>query len=425
MTRLACDVAVIGAGAAGLAAAHRLQERGVDYLLLEAQNRVGGRAYTERSHDGAFAVELGAEFVHGTPASTLELLQAAGEPTMAGESHHFQLRNGRLQEAGDVWEAIERVLDRVDLHGRDHSVESFLDTISVGELTSETRDEVRSLIEGFDAAITTDASAIAIAKEWRSGVNDTSSRPVNGYAPLMQHLARLVAERTLLETRVDAVRWSPQHVELHATRFEKPMQVHARRAIVTLPIGVLQAQPQLFSPALPSQKRAAIDAVAMGPVIKVVLDFRSRFWEELDGGRYRDAGFFQAPRLPMRTIWTRLPERTTLLVAWAGGGAAQRIINAGTDPIDTALDTAKVLWPSVDVRAELRTAYYHDWQADPFARGAYSYLRVGAADARLRLGEPIDDTLFFAGEATSDDDSGTVAGALDSGYCCVSLLSAK
>jgi len=86
------------------------------------------------------------------------------------------------------------------------------------------------------------------------------------------------------------------------------------------------------------------------------------------------------------------------------------------DPVSAAITTCGKLFPSIDVRAELRNVYYHDWHADPFAYGAYSYLRVGGADARDVLGARLDDTLFFAGEATSSDDPGTVAGAIASGY---------
>jgi monoamine oxidase len=422
VTALECSVAVIGAGAAGLAAARRLQERGVNYLLLEARDRVGGRAYTIRTHDDSFPVEFGAEFIHGRPSSTLDLLRASGETAFGGETAFFQFRDGRLEEGDRVWESIDRILQRVDLRGPDCSVEAFLAAVPAREADDETRAGVRAMIEGFDAAIGADASIVAVAREWRSGVNDTSSRPLNGYAPLMHQLARAVAERTLLETRVDAVRWTRGNIEIDATRFGAPLRINSQRAIVTLPVGVLQAQPALFSPALPERTRNAVDAIAMGPVVKVVLDFRSRFWEEIDAGRYRDAGFFSAPQFPMRTVWTRLPERTTLLTGWAGGDAARRLIEAGADPVDAALTTVQTLFPEIDTRAELRAVYHHDWQADPFACGAYSYLRVGAGDARVRLAEPIEDTLFIAGEATSDDDSGTVAGALDSGYRCMALI---
>ena len=154
----------------------------------------------------------------------------------------------------------------------------------------------------------------------------------------------------------------------------------------------------------------------MGPVIKVALEFRTPFWREIENGRFSNAGFFMAPAAQLRTIWSRAPDPAPVLMGWAGGGAAQRLHDRSIDPIRAAIETTATLFPSVDIKAELRNAYFHDWQADPFACGAYSYLRVGAGNARERLAAPIEDTLFFAGEAASLDDSGTVAGALDSGY---------
>ncbi len=416
MTTFETDVAVIGAGAAGLAAARRLHDHGIDLLLLEARERIGGRAYTLQSYDGSLPIELGAEFIHGLPAVTLSLMQECGEERMDTGSRYVRDYDREFEEAWDLWDWTERILRRVDVRGRDRSVEEFLDSVPSDELSGEQRDAIRSLIEGFDAAITGDASIIAIAKEWRSGTNDASFRPLHGYAPIMQHLARSVNTRTLLRTRVDRVRWSPQHVRIQATRQGKPIEIAARRAIVTLPVGVLQEQHDLFEPALPKEKQAAIDAIAMGPVLKVVLDFRTPFWEEVQDGRFRDTAFFRAPQCEMSALWTRLPQRTPLLVAWAGGGAAQSLIDRKIDPIAAAVSTCSALFPSVDVNAVLRNAYYHDWQSDTFSRGAYSFLRVGGGDAREMLRAPVDQTLFFAGEATWSDDAGTVGGALESGY---------
>jgi monoamine oxidase len=413
---LETDVVVIGAGAAGLAAASALHKRGIDLLLLDARERVGGRAYTLPSYDGSFPIELGAEFVHGRPEVTFSLMRECGDSIMDSHYVAYQLRSGRLEEASDFWESAEGLLRRIDANGADQSIEAFLDTLPRNAATPEELDRLRTIVEGFDAAITTDASAIAIAREWLSGVNDDSFRPVNGYATIVHYLARIVNACTLLRTRVDEIAWSPQRVRIRATRCGETLQIQARRAIVTLPVGVLQERTVTFTPALPNEKLTAIAAIAMGPVVKVVLDFRSRFWEDVDNGDYRDAGFFHAFSCGIRTIWTRMPQRTPLLVGWAGGGAAQRLMERGTDPVTATLETCQTLFPSVDVAAELRTAYYHDWQADPFARGAYSFLRVAAGDARTALGTPIERTLFFAGEATSADDSGTVAGALQSGY---------
>jgi monoamine oxidase len=175
-----------------------------------------------------------------------------------------------------------------------------------------------------------------------------------------------------------------------------------------VPIGVLHEGLVRFSPQLPAAKRAAIDAIGMGPVVKVVLEFRSVFWSD---------GFLLTPEgSPFPTMWSRMPQLAPVLVAWAGGDAANRLIAAHADPIAAALDVCAQLFPMIDVRAQLVAAHCHDWQGDVFARGAYSYLRVNADGARRSLGEPVEDVLFFAGEATEEGDSGTVAGALDSGY---------
>jgi monoamine oxidase len=110
-----------------------------------------------------------------------------------------------------------------------------------------------------------------------------------------------------------------------------------------------------------------------------------------------------------------MPQRSPILVAWAGGDAVARLREKSRDPIAEALDTCAALFPKVDVRAALRAAHWHDWQGDPYSRGAYSYLRVNGGSAREALAQSVEQTLFFAGEATSGDYSGTVSGALESG----------
>lgn len=415
VTTLQADVVIIGAGAAGLAAASRLRERGVDVVVLEGRDRAGGRAHTRSARDGS-PVELGAEFVHGTPASTLSLLQACNERTVDVAYEAYQLRDGRMEESVDRWSAAERLLGGVDLHGPDTSVDTFLESARRHGATTDDVQGVRTIVEGFDAADTRDASVIGIATEWRSGTNDTSVRPIEGYAPLIRYLADPLGDGILFDTRVRAIHWSSDGVRILAERDGEATQIRARRAIVTLPIGVLRDDDVVFSPPLPPEKRAAIDALAMGPVLRVVLEFRSRFWERVDGGRFAQTGFFDATPCAMRSLWTRAPQRTPLLAAWAGGGAAHRIVERGLDPIACALETCATLFPESDVRSELLDAHFHDWQRDPFARGAYSYLRVGGGDARATLGLPVESALFFAGEATSSDAPGTVSGALDSGY---------
>ncbi|HKU67355.1 MAG TPA: NAD(P)/FAD-dependent oxidoreductase [Candidatus Baltobacteraceae bacterium] len=387
------DVVVIGAGAAGLAAARALLDRGLDVLLLEAQGRAGGRAYTLRTSDGAYPVELGAEFIHGRADATMALLRECNEGTL------------ELPEDGipGVWEATQRVLERVDPHAQDASVDAFLRSAN-----SEDAAQARMLVEGFDAAIAADASILAIAEEWRGDGNDTQLRPADGYGAIVEHLARCAGDRLWRGMRVYEVRWSATGVEVRAVRDGDPVIVRARHAVVTLPIGVLHGSDVTFIPALPRDKRGAIDAIGMGPVTKVVLEFRSVFWNGAFLQTARDAAF--------PTVWSRFPQRAPVLVAWAGGDAANRLAARGVDPVTAAVDTCVRLFPQVNVKAEFVRAYHHDWQRDPYARGAYSYLRVNGGDARDRLARPIGQTLYFAGEATCAQDAGTVAGALESGY---------
>ena len=416
------DVVVVGAGAAGLAAARGLHERRVDFLILEARERIGGRAYTIPSSDGAFPIELGAEFIHGEAPQTHALLRESGEAALQTAAADFVLRNGRLERGSDRWSAVERLFGSVDLGAPDRSVDALLEGARRSGYSDDELRTARTFIEGFEAAITSDAGSVALARQWRAGVDTSPSRPDGGYGPLLAFLAKPLGDRLRLNARVEEIRWSRSGAYVRAVGGEELVQIEARRVIVTAPVGVLHAGDLRFTPPLPARTRAALDAIAMGPVVKVMLEFESAFWETVDAGRFRDAGFFQAFECEIPTLWTRLPQRIPLLAAWAGGGAVARLEARGADAIAEALATCRSLFPSVDVRAKLRAVHMHDWQTDPLSRGAYSYLRVGGGDARDALALPVDDTLFFAGEATSADDPGTVEGALRSGERAVAQV---
>jgi monoamine oxidase len=153
-------------------------------------------------------------------------------------------------------------------------------------------------------------------------------------------------------------------------------------------------------------------------VIKVVLHFREPFWERIDEGRYRDAAFFHAPGAAFPTFWSSMPLRGSLLNAWAAGPNASRLSGKSEAELaHLAIDSLQSgFGKRVRVRRMLELAHLHDWQADPFARGAYSYVIAGGASARKALAAPVEGTLFFAGEASDTaGESGTVAGALQSG----------
>lgn len=158
-------------------------------------------------------------------------------------------------------------------------------------------------------------------------------------------------------------------------------------------------------------------ALAQATQRAIALRFRHPFWETLDGGSYRSGAFFSGDGA-FPTYWTQLPVRPPTLVAWAGGPAAERLAESSeTDLMRVALDGAAELFGAPQtVNAAYEAGYVHDWQSDPFARGAYSYVVVDGGDARSAVARPVDDVPFFAGEVTaSAAEGGTVAGALESG----------
>jgi monoamine oxidase len=152
-----------------------------------------------------------------------------------------------------------------------------------------------------------------------------------------------------------------------------------------------------------------LERVEVGHVVKIVFRFRERFWD--------DFNFVHSDDEYVPTWWSAAPVRAPLLTAWSGGHAADRLLAEGSEAmIGRALDSlAKTFGLSRRRVASLLDAtYVHDWQADPFSRGAYSYAGVGGSRAYSELAKPVGNTLFLAGEATSSQ-TGTVAGAIASG----------
>ena len=422
------DALIIGAGAAGLAASDELARSGRSALLIEARERVGGRIWSHDEPGLPVPVELGAEFIHGNAQPTFSLLEKAASAAVDAGGEHWTLRNGRLGPSDELFSGIQDAMQRTrTLLRKDMPFDAYLARYLRKELSAEACAYARMLAQGFDAADTQRASARALVEEWTGGgsVNAPQFRPLRGYGVLLARLAgglRGSSVDVQLDTVVRAIRWSRGSVRVKGTVLGRPFEAAAKRALVTLPLGVLQRPSRApdavrFTPELTS-KRGALKHLAPGPVIKVLLRFRRAFWEQVDGERYRDVAFFHPREAAFPTFWTALPVRAPLLVAWAAGPKAERLAGAAkSEIIDAALASLAALFGERAVReSALESAWVHDWQADAYARGAYSYLIAGGDKAREKLAEPMRDTLFFAGEATdTEGEAGTVAGALQSG----------
>src|SRR5262249_24371354 len=211
-----------------------------------------------------------------------------------------------------------------------------------------------------------------------------------------------------LNTPIHEIEWGAGFVR--ADSFE------AEKAIITLPLGVLQSGSVKFNPPLKT-KEAASRTLIMGHVVKIILCFRSAFWE--DRG-VTNVSFIHARGETVPTWWATRPIASPILVGWAGGPPAEDLALRGEDfildaAIQSLANTVKLSKKSLERR--ISGHFVADWQADPFAMGAYSYIPTGAITAPLALAEPVANTLFFAGEATdSDGNTGTMQGAMTTGY---------
>lgn len=417
-----CDVLILGAGAAGLNAARSLV---TDHrvIVLEARDRVGGRLFTRRHAGQPTPVELGPEFVHGRMPETFELLDESGLIAYDLADRHVSTRDGKPITRDKDWEAAHALLDRVGRGQADESFESFLKR--AGRISPKVRQLATGFVEGFNAADRRRISCRSIrrAADAEAAIKngDKQFRLVGGYDQLANALAGRVCDPSRIDfsTVVCAVNWEPRRVEVIAqSRVDGSSRRYTARAcIVALPLGVLQIDPETpaavqFHPELPLRE-AIHDRLVMGSVVKLTVRFSEPFWERRKG--FEDLSFVHRPDAAIPVWWGTLPLRTALLTGWAGGPAAEALW-AG-DLHAHAVDSLSKIFamPRATIGRLIERIDHHDWQNDPFCRGAYSYAAVGGADLPDRLARPIKDTLFFAGEHTHGDFLGTVAGALASG----------
>jgi monoamine oxidase len=420
------DVIVIGAGAAGLAAARELSARGVRVDVIEARDRVGGRMHT-LIRPAFPPIELGAEFID-VPGTAWDTLRAAGGGAVRSAGGMWEITRGRARPL-DMVAVADRVLGKLHrLPERDAPFDQWLDRLR--SVDPRTRTWIRRYVEGFHAAELDRVGIHWLAKSSEDGGGGAVRfHALGGFRRVADEMRAGLSPDTRIHLGLVArnIRWRPHgvDVECETSTGAQSATLRARRVLVTLSLGVLQAAENrqdggLFDPPIPA-KRDAVKALAMGSVLKIVFRFREPFWEDVL--RFpRGASPTTEHKLfltgdPFPTWWTASPLVAPVLTAWAGGGAAIRARAKG-HPAEVALAAlAKMLGVRrALVDRQLEEWHFHDWDADPFSHGAYSYVPAGALSAQKVLARPVDDTIFFAGEATaSDGHNGTVDGAIETG----------
>lgn len=404
---------VIGAGAAGLAAAEHLSAAGWETTILEASDRAGGRIrHIEGFAD--FHVELGAEEVHGLENCLVPLVQAAGAELIPHETGHDYIRyDGKLvslQEARageDLREAFEFVANLSHYSGPAWTVEQC---IVARHMPGHAWHYLDSRL-GVEHGTTLDRLGMrgfaGYERNWQlREENYTVRQP---YVRLLDPLLAKVRDRIRYGAIVARVEYGGPQA---AVRLAGGGELRADAVVFTGSLAVLREAPPEFSPALPPEKREAIAGIGMDGGMKIVLKFDRRFWPE-------DMYFLHSDTF-WPQFWTPGNGRggtTQVLTAFVSGTRADFLRQLEVDLVDFALGELDRIFGQRVASASFQDAYVADWTTEPFVRGLYSFpLAHTEPRHREALAAPLGGRLFFAGEATDlDGHSGTVHGAIESG----------
>ena len=413
---------IVGAGMAGLSAARQLSTAGLKLAVIEARERIGGRVFTLRDPLAPIPIELGSEFVHGEPPELFADMGAAGLTTAQVMGDHLCFRSGSIAPCKEWMDKVFDVLESMSAtKGQDRSFQSFIEE---SDCDDETRARAVSFVEGFNAADRYRVGVHSLVRQQKAGdaINgDRTYRVLDGYDVIPHFLLQTSRPEGVslhLNTVAEGIEWRRGKVQVAVKSRMGPAlePVAAQKAVVTLPLGVLQADTVRFLPEVPGL-RGTLDRLAMGKAQRVTLRFREPLW----GSRRElsNMSFLHSSDEWFPTWWTTLPVKAPILTGWAGGPKAARLDgHSESFMLERAIGALAGLF-GIDAKTILGLLdawYTHNWQADPFSLGAYSYVPAGSLPAVEKLTEPIEDTLYFAGEATDTEGHwGTVHGAMATG----------
>jgi monoamine oxidase len=394
MTSSETEVVIVGGGAAGIAAARRLHDARVDCLLVEARPRLGGRAWTVR--DGAdFPLDLGCGWLHSAdrnPWTKIALAQGRAIDKTPPPWSRLSMPIGfPLAEQASFRTALEDFRDRLD-----SASEAAPDVAAATFL--EPRGRWNDLITAVGSYVTGAELDRVSARDYGryedSGVN---WRVVDGYGTLIA--AHAAGVPVVLGCPVRRIDRGGRRLSVETA----DGMIAADAAIVTVPTDVLAEEGLRFTPALHDKVEAAM-GLPLGLADKLFLSLSDA--DEFD----QDSRLFgRADRSGTATYHMRPFGRPLIEVYFAGMLAAGLEADGDGAFFDFAQAELVALLGSSFAR-RIGPVHVHRWRADPFARGSYSYALPGKADYRTLLGAPVDDRLFFAGEACSRNDFSTAHG---------------
>jgi len=397
-------VIIIGAGAAGLYAGYILKSRGIDFTIIEASNRAGGRL-DKKSDFADYPIDLGAQWLHGRDSILGDLAKSTGTNISKDNSDEVYWFNKKISSI--IPKDVEAILSPTD-NVTDISFLEYAEQQGLGS-------EYKYIVEQLAGDSGADASDLSIKwnaveeEDWNSGDSDFKFE-ASFFDLIDKNITEEIKDSILLNTPITKINYSGNRV-LMTDNLGKSYT--GDKVIVTVPITILQDKDINFEPALPQSKIEAFNKIGMGAGMKVFLKFSSKFYNEnIAGGEicaaYADevVGKIGSDNVLLAFVMGRQAEHLTSL------GSDEAITNALLAELDSMY--------AGQATSSFIDAHVEDWTTKPFIKGAYSYSKVGIGNARSIAAKPIDNKLFFAGEAMNlNGHHQTVHGAIETGYRAV------
>ncbi len=393
------DIAIIGAGAAGLGAAHALKDSGLSTIVLEARDRVGGRGHTIMAAPG-ITFDLGCGWLHSADRNSFvpiaERLNFEIDKTRPPWREQSFDTGFPLQERLDFIRALDAFYDRAEQAAKSGHDSAASACLEPGNRWNPMIHAISTYVNGAEL----DRVSILDMEAYED--SEINWRVRRGYGALM---AAYGASCPLaLNTQVTLIDHSGERLRIETSRGT----LSAAKAIVTVPTNLIADEAIRFHPALPEKVEAA-RGLPLGLDNKVMLALSEPDALPKDGN-LRGATM----RTAMGSFHLR-PFGQPCIEGFFGGSFARELENAGDGALAAeAIDEIVALLGS-DFRRKLKPLAESRWGQDPFARGGYSHALPGHAGKRAVLAAPVDGRLFFAGEATSPNFFSTAHGARDSG----------